>query len=396
MRKRLEITDRIRNSAFPCGHPQAVQGSEGHVEVCPELVPAPGLAFLERGIALCIAEFKFHEEPASVNVHDACGGQRQVVGEEDLVPAAIPGKPDGYLHLPPERLAVYGSRIALTAVELIVCQMEHVHVEVVHVHFAVIEFRAPRPSGSLPLVDVVQHGVIPETGDELQAQLVKSVDETFLGEERVCHNAPRVPEDIGGQASQRVQIPVYKVEAPVRLVRIPLLNLRFHAALVIGTLHGYVAEHGFHVLHVRHGLAAHKVSCGPSLLDHRVSGEHAAVRRLEPAEHDTLMAESVDDADAEYLKPPLGPAGGAGPEIARTGRMSAGLADIARINGKRLDADAVAEVGSGQGKIERRRIHAAFLEVAAIGLLIGRAECGKLREIGFLHHNKKNYRLNEQ
>ena len=102
----LQIADGIRNSALPCSYFQAVQGGEGHVEVCPKLVSAPCLALLDRCEALCVAEFKFHQEPASVYLHDVHFCQREVVGEENLVLAAILGDPNDDLDSLFERLAV--------------------------------------------------------------------------------------------------------------------------------------------------------------------------------------------------------------------------------------------------------------------------------------------------
>ena len=94
MRKSLEVADGIGYSALPGCHLQAVQRREGHVEVCPVLVHAPGLASLKRGEAFCIAKFELHEEPASVNLHDVFTCECEVVGEEDLVFAAVLGDPE--------------------------------------------------------------------------------------------------------------------------------------------------------------------------------------------------------------------------------------------------------------------------------------------------------------
>lgn len=66
------------------------------------------------------------------------------------------------------------------------------------------------------------------------------------------------------------------------------------------------------------------------------------------------------------------------------------IADVAGVDGQSLDTDAALEILLRHPEVERHRVHAAFLEVAAIGLLVGRAERAQLREIIFLHHNKKN------
>ena len=86
----------------------------------------------------------------------------------------------------------------------------------------------------------------------------------------------------------------------------------------------------------------------------------------------------------------------AGPEVAESGRALARLVDVAGVDGQGLEAGAALEELPGHPQVERHRVHAAFLEVAAVGLLVGRAERAQLCEIGFLHHNKKNYRFNEQ
>lgn len=40
----------------------------------------------------------------------------------------------------------------------------------------------------------------------------------------------------------------------------------------------------------------------------------------------------IDKSDAEYLKPPLGRSGAAGPEVSHTRGILPGLADVARVN----------------------------------------------------------------
>ena len=102
------------------------------------------------------------------------------------------------------------------------------------------------------------------------------------------------------------------------------------------------------------------------------------------------MAEGVNDAKPEDLKPPLGLSCAAGPEISKTRSMPARLAYITRIDGQCLYADAALEVALGHLEVERHRVNAAFLEVAAIGLLVMAAEGGKLCEISFLHYHIKN------
>ena len=108
MHKSLQIADGIRNSTLPCSHLQAVQGGEGHVEVCPEFVGAPCLALFERGEALCITEFKFYQEPASADFYDVHTCKSKVVGEEYLVLALVLGNPDDNLDILFERLAADG------------------------------------------------------------------------------------------------------------------------------------------------------------------------------------------------------------------------------------------------------------------------------------------------
>ena len=56
MCKGLEIADGIGYSALLGCHLQAVQRCEGHVEVRPVLVHAPGMASLKRGMAFYIAK----------------------------------------------------------------------------------------------------------------------------------------------------------------------------------------------------------------------------------------------------------------------------------------------------------------------------------------------------
>ena len=85
MCKCLEITDGIRYSALSGRHLQTVERGEGHVEVCPVLAHASGLALLKRGIALGIAKFELHQEPASVRFNDVRSCKGEVVGEEYLV-----------------------------------------------------------------------------------------------------------------------------------------------------------------------------------------------------------------------------------------------------------------------------------------------------------------------
>jgi len=102
------------------------------------------------------------------------------------------------------------------------------------------------------------------------------------------------------------------------------------------------------------------------------------------------MPERVNDAHAEDFEPQFGLARDTGPEISEPGGAPAELADVAGVDGQGLDADAAIEILPRHPEVERHRVHAAFLEVAAIGLLVGRAERAQLREIGFLHHNKKN------
>ena len=144
------------------------------------------------------------------------------------------------------------------------------------------------------------------------------------------------------------------------------------------------------MLHVRHCLTANYMPCRLSGLVNHLRGEHTAVRALESSKHDTVMAECVYDAHAKYLKTPLGLACNSRPEVTDSGRMPAGLADIAGINGQSLDAYAALEVLLCQLEVETHHVNAAFLEVAAIGLLIGCTERAQLREISFLHHNIKN------
>ena len=109
----FEITDGIKYSALLGCHLQAIERGEGHVEVCPVLVHASGLVSLERSIALGITEFKFHQEPASVDFYDVGTCKGEVVGEEYLVLALVLGEPDNHLDFLLQGLAVDGSAEAL-------------------------------------------------------------------------------------------------------------------------------------------------------------------------------------------------------------------------------------------------------------------------------------------
>ena len=119
-------------------------------------------------------------------------------------------------------------------------------------------------------------------------------------------------------------------------------------------------------------------------------GNHATAGRLESSKHKALMEESVHNAHSEHLKTPFGLPGTARPEAPKSRSVLACFADIARIDSQSLDADAALEVALSHLEVERHRVNAAFLEVAAIGLLVMAAEGGKLREISFLHHYIKN------
>ena len=390
MCKCLEIADGIGYSALPGCHLQAVQRCEGHVEVCPVLVHAPGLASLKRGEAFCIAKFELHEEPASVNLHDVFTCECEIVGEEDLVLAAVLGDPYDHLDLLLQGLAVYDSHEALPAVEGIVYFIEHLHVEVLHVHLPVVLPWRPRLAGPLPLVDVVERGVVPESGYNLQVEPCESVHEVLLREECVSHHRFGVIEHLLGETAEDMQVPVDEVELLFHLLGVALRYFLGDLRLVVGTLYGNVTHGRLHMLQVCHGLAADHVSCRFAVFHYRLGGEHAAAWGLESAEHETVVPERVYDAHAKDLESPFGLSCNTGPEVAESGRVPARLADVAGVDGQSLDTDAALEILLRHPEVERHRVHAAFLEVAAIGLLVGRAERAQLREISFLHHNKKN------
>ena len=189
MHKSLQIADGIRYSAFLCSHLQAVQGGEGHVEVCPEFVGAPCLALLKRCETLCIAEFKFHQKPASVYLDDIHASQREVVREEYLVPAAVLGNPDDDFDILFERLAVDNTSIALPTVEVIVNPMEDLHVEILHINLPVILLGRTWLTCLRPLVDIIQGSVIPESADKFQSELCQPVHKVLLGKEGIGHHS---------------------------------------------------------------------------------------------------------------------------------------------------------------------------------------------------------------
>ena len=265
MYKSLQIADGIRNSAFPRSYFQTVQGGEGHVEVCPKLVIAPCLTLLERCEALCVAEFKFHQEPASVYLHDVHPCQREVVGEEYLVLAAILGDPNDDLDSLFERLAVDYTGIAFSTVETIVNLMEHPHVEILYIDLPVILLGSARFSCLRSIVEVVQGCVIPETAYQLQSELCQPVHKVLLRKEGICYDSFGVLIDSRGHASKNMQVPVDEREALFLILRILLLNLSLHLALMIWTLYRRPC-HGLDMLYIGHSLAACQIPHVSSLL----------------------------------------------------------------------------------------------------------------------------------
>ena len=204
MCKRLEITDRIRYSVLPGCHLQAVERGEGHVEVCPVLVHASGLASLERSIALGITEFKFHQEPTSVDFYDVGTCKGEVVGEEYLVLALVLGEPDNYLDFLLQGLAVDGPAEALSTIESVVKLKELLHVELVHVHLSIILLGCARQSGLWSLVEIVERSVIPEAGDDLQPHFGKAVHEVPLREECISHHPLGILENLLRETSEHM------------------------------------------------------------------------------------------------------------------------------------------------------------------------------------------------
>ena len=79
-----------------------------------------GQASLERSIALGITEFKFHQEPTSVDFYDVGTCKGEVVGEEYLVLALVLGEPDNHLDFLLQGLAVDVPAEALSTIESVV------------------------------------------------------------------------------------------------------------------------------------------------------------------------------------------------------------------------------------------------------------------------------------
>ena len=389
MCKSLQIADGIRYSAIPRSYLQTVQGGEGHIEMCPQLVGASCLALFKRGEALCIAEFKFHQKPTSVDFYDVHACKRKIVGEEYLVLALVLGNPDDDLYFLPKRLAVDNAGIALPSIEVVAYLMEHLHVEVPHINLPVILLGGTGLASLRAVVDIVQGRVIPESAYNLQPKISQPVNEILLGEESIGNDSLGILIDGGIQACQNMKVPVNEGEAMLLLFRIPLLYLSLQIALVIRTLHLRPC-YGLDMLYVCHCLAAYQIPYRIPLLVNSFRGNHAAVGRLESSKHEALMEEGVHDAHSEQLKSPFGLPGRARPEEPKSRSVLARLADIARIDSQCLDADAVLEIVLGHAEVERYRVCTALLEVVAIGLLVIAAEGGKLSEISFLHHYIKN------
>ena len=58
-----------------------------------------------------------------------------------------------------------------------------------------------------------------------------------------------------------------------------------------------------------------------------------ALDRLNRLEVHGFIGVCIDKSYSEYLKPPLGRSGAAGPEVSHTRSLLSGLADVARVNG---------------------------------------------------------------
>ena len=177
-----------------------------------------------------------------------------------------------------------------------------------------------------PLVDVVQHRVVAEAADQVEADSHQLVDKRLDRERGVGHDT------VGHQ---------------LELVSILPQN-------------GYV----------------------PLVECHLLGFELTAVGRLHGTKHHAVLQVGVNQADAQYLQPMLDSRGTARPKTTHMRSLFARLGHIARVDGDGQTAAAVLEAVGGEVHVELQPVELP-LERLSVALLATLAVASELQEIDY-------------
>ena len=284
--QRLNLPDRDIEFVLLDHHLDDVDGGKGGVEgeVKPFLVPC--LAVPKSGKLVPVAVAELDLEAGAVDVEHVDALHRRVGGEIQPVRPVLEDV-DDQPDVPLQRLAAGDQLIGLLALDADFHLGHPAQIKVVEVDFPVIDPSPAALAGRGAFVEVVEHRVVAQPADQLEAYAQQGVDERPDREGRVGHQ--RV-----GDLEQPVPVPVEHRDVP--LVQRHLQGL-----------------------------------------------ELAAVEGLDCPQHHAVLDVGINQADAQDLQPVLDGRGTARPEAPHMGSLPARLGNVARVDGDGQTAAAILE-----------------------------------------------------
>ena len=333
--QRLNLSDGKVESELLAHRLDDVHGCEGCVESEVEPVLVSCLAVPESGELVAVAETELDLEPRVVDVKHVDAPHGGVGGEVEPV-RAVPQDMHHESDVPAERLAVGDEPVGLLAIASDGYLLHPAGVEVVEVYLSVVFPGPPLLARAPALVEVIQHRVVAQAADQVEADVPQVIDEGLDRESRIGHDAIR--------------------DAPQP--------------------RGVLFEHGDVPLVQRH---VHRLE---------FTGRH----RLHGTQHHAVTQVGVHQADAQYLQPVLDGRGAARPEAPHMGSLPARLGHVARVYGDGQTAPAVPETVRGQVHVELQPVEPPP-EGLAVALLAAPSVAPQLQEIDFSRygHDQNQY-----